>query len=793
MKNKLMTLENMIFAVFTAVIFMTFGITSSSSVSYKTWAVIIMIVGIIGAITKINDNKLFSAIGISISSYMVVLGASTLYANSGKFAISEYVKYLIGFGVFLMILSVGKKSTKKVLWCLTTIVAITAFLSIEGPSLGVIQPTLEVMRYGTNIAEYAQFHSSRISSIFGNSNVFATMLSTTLFMSMYLLTNAKTKTERYIQAFYIIIMANAVLLTFSMGGTFALVIAVFIYIIFIKKEELIKNFSVIILALIIAGISVTLTISTYINNQISKSPLPILAIIIGSVLFALIYEKFVLKIDQKFSGLAEKIYKNSMIAVVSIFVLAIGFIVVALNYTSSATIYPNINFTRTINLEPGDYTINLDYENSENIGGVIIYGRTLEETILNEKSVIMPMKQVANNARNFDFSVVDGVEQLSIVVTNNSNENSKLSSIEITSNGNHVLDVPLNYVLLPENITTRIQGLSTNYSLITRIEYNKDSLKLFALSPVIGHGLGGFENAVQMVQSYQYETKYAHNHFAQAIVDTGLLGFITYASIIATCVLGIFKIRKTSDIAIPLLGSLVVILVHGSTEISMSSSFFVPIAFTIFALILVNSHEKECFDDKNKYMTFAVSGIISVFLVLLIGNIYGNKLVQGSQITLDTLTKATSLDVYEKNDYMLSYVLATTNVEDAKVQDTSKKYIEKLEKASSNTISRYLAKYYLDTQNKEKAFEQINIYVQRGLHDEEAWNNAFAVYGSFLFSDAQLGFTHLDIDTYLAQMNKLLDLFNETNDKMIGNMELNENSLMLFVELEKIKENNMFK
>ncbi|MBD9068951.1 MAG: hypothetical protein EGP70_05040, partial [Butyricicoccus sp.] len=79
--------------------------------------------------------------------------------------------------------------------------------------------------------------------------------------------------------------------------------------------------------------------------------------------------------------------------------------------------------------------------------------------------------------------------------------------------------VKLGYKLLPAFVADRIQDLTANGNVVQRGVYRQDAIKLWKTSPVFGRGLGGFENGVVSVQDYYYETKYAHNHYVEALCD----------------------------------------------------------------------------------------------------------------------------------------------------------------------------------------------------------------------------------------------------------------------------------
>ena len=104
--------------------------------------------------------------------------------------------------------------------------------------------------------------------------------------------------------------------------------------------------------------------------------------------------------------------------------------------------------------------------------------------------------------------------------------------------------VHLDYPLLPDIIANRIQNLFANENLVQRTMFFKDGMELFSKSPIIGRGLGGFENGVYSVQDFYYETKYAHNHYIQVLSDLGIVGFILFMSILVSSVASIIKAKE---------------------------------------------------------------------------------------------------------------------------------------------------------------------------------------------------------------------------------------------------------
>ena len=115
-------------------------------------------------------------------------------------------------------------------------------------------------------------------------------------------------------------------------------------------------------------------------------------------------------------------------------------------------------------------------------------------------------------------------------------------------------EIPLGYKLLPGFVANRLQGLSANENAIQRLVFFEDGMKLWQRSPLFGLGLGAFENGIKSVQSFYYETKYAHNHYIQTMVETGVIGLALFVGLLLVAAVSVVLARKgkTADEMHPL-------------------------------------------------------------------------------------------------------------------------------------------------------------------------------------------------------------------------------------------------
>ncbi|MFL1676636.1 O-antigen ligase family protein [Paenibacillus dendritiformis] len=81
--------------------------------------------------------------------------------------------------------------------------------------------------------------------------------------------------------------------------------------------------------------------------------------------------------------------------------------------------------------------------------------------------------------------------------------------------------------LLPESISSRLSSINfQQHSVLERITFYKDSMKLVADYPVFGAGGGAWSALYEKYQNNPYESAQAHSYYAQYLVETGFLGFL---------------------------------------------------------------------------------------------------------------------------------------------------------------------------------------------------------------------------------------------------------------------------
>ncbi|MFC0213248.1 O-antigen ligase family protein [Paenibacillus chartarius] len=88
--------------------------------------------------------------------------------------------------------------------------------------------------------------------------------------------------------------------------------------------------------------------------------------------------------------------------------------------------------------------------------------------------------------------------------------------------------------MLPENIKFRLANINFEQnSVLERVTFYNDAMKLFKDYPIIGAGGGGWAALYEKYQNNPYTSRQAHNFLLQYLVETGLLGLLSFVGFVA--------------------------------------------------------------------------------------------------------------------------------------------------------------------------------------------------------------------------------------------------------------------
>lgn len=702
-----------------------------------------------------------------IALLLVVLmgGISTSYALSGKFALYEFLKLMSALCSALLLLMLtpgeGVSPGRRIATILEGSTALVSLFSVDLISTRLLSgPLLSLL--GGYSADYENLSGievgTRMTSIFTNPNVFAGCVGIGVLLSLGLVLSSPGKKERRAHICCLYVNSTAFVLAFSMGATASIAVAFVVYLLLEHKDRRGELFILMVETLVLAAVGVALTSMTAFDSWNGIQPVPLLCLIFGSAALCLLDGFVGQKLAEKLRGRG----KVLIIIVILILILLIVFSVLAVSLTGGTVLNRGETLRRSAYPAPGEYTLSVQGDDGIT---VVIKSQNEQDTMMHTNTILYQGKlsQAA-------FTVPE--DSLVVHFEFKSSKSAALESVEYVGSEDSGF-IPLNYKLLPDFIATRLQGLRANQNAIQRVVFFQDGIKLFKDSPVIGFGLGAFENAIHRVQSFFYETKYVHNHYIQTLLETGIVGLILFVGLLVLSAVSIILSRKKEQFhpLTPALGALLVFMaVHAATEVVFSTYPYLCFSFGVFILINL------CCGDAiptgwlgkkiRSGILVCVAALMVVFLVLLGNNMSARRIVDNT-LTFNALDRAIEMDQFEWADYALSYVLSSMVGEmPEEVTAQAEEYAERLSQLNSNTIPLELARYYLASGRITEGMEMAEKYANYLSASSTAWNNLFTT----------LAYYEQSNEEYLAGVARIAALMDQWNADHIGTIELEESS-----------------
>lgn len=749
------------------------------------WAALLAGFGVIALLVAGDRKRLWNAPSLLLLGYAAFSWVTIFWAMSGKFHLREGSKILIAVFFFLFV-ALHKKFdgafARRVMGVIAGISALYAFLSVEAASTGVYKALLR--RLAIDIGEIG-FSGSRLSGIFGNSNIESSLFAIGVLLSIALVCGAEKKEQRVLYTITLSLNALAFLLVFSMGAIACFAAAVVVYLIFAGKGRsaaLLRMLGVAVPTLVCGFVSFALLSS-------GRDALTLAVMLVNAGVSVLLE----LTAAQKLTAALER-HQRAAFSVLVVAVLgAAVYVGAALRVTGPYTFGPSI--TRLERLGVGEHTVEIDAD-----GTVSLYAYTQNRVqILSDTGTVIyngPVEGTATLAVEeedavtmFRLSAAPGVTVRSVRIDGTA-------------------ELPLRYKLLPGFAAERIESIGASTSAAQRETFRADAVKLWKISPVIGNGVGAFETGVTSVQDYPYVTRYVHNHYLQILLEDGVIGLALYAGALAAMVVVLWKKRKQTPesefywLYPALCAEFVMNGAQMMWDVSMSMIAFVCMTYAVYGLIVgafaepfaqkaavEEAGRKKKAQTKKSDPSLLVRnigiGFAAVVVLTMCGNLYASGKTRAPVETMGeffaNLQTAIRMDLYEHNDAKLSYVMGTIDGDDMEAyRAQANEYAAQLARVQSNSIPYYLVQYYLQTEQYGEAIDEAILGASYSASDSKTWNNCAALLDEALFQNIFTPLLRGDREALMAKLTDYYEALQAYNAAALVPVELNEEAQAFF-------------
>ncbi len=703
-------------------------LTMLEYIQNRKWLILIccLVSGLIAGIALFRrkcqaDSRLYFLLYVL---HLLWLALGVIWVCSGKLFLREYSKQLFALPLTLYIfflLPRKEDAVRRLLFLMSAAGAFYALLSIDIASIGLSRWLLNLIPgFGEVFSGFER--GTRLAGIFSNPNISAGLLAICIFLSIYLLESAESRRQRVFAAAFAALQAETFLLNFSLGATGFFLLSVIVYLIFAgnrRSQVLLRMLEIALPTIVSVFISFR-----FFDAADGNSVIPLLAAILSAAACVALE----LSVLPKLEGFVEARSKAASGVLAAVLLLLIVYGVSGLLIRGSAALPAGQSMRRACYPAPGDYQLSIRAEGNVNVR---VYSQNEREVIMHTQNVLY-----SGAASGAEFTVPEGskVVYLSFI----SPQGAILRDAVLT--GAADISLHLGYPLLPGFIATRLQGLRANENAIQRAAFFRDGMKIFRDHAILGAGLGSFETLLFGYQEFYYETKYVHNHYVQTLLDSGIIGFLLYLSMLAATAAALWRGRRKDgpyrSLHPALCAAFMMILLHSSMEVVMSTTVYLPYALTVFAISAI-CYGKPLENTAVRCASAAIPGLTAVvYAILIILNLTADSAVKHSTNSavgfFNSLEYAAKADVFEKNDWMVSYIETCADTELSSYRPQANRYAEYLMNVPSNSLHQHLIRYYLVFRDYEKALLAAQQSARFNYSDSTSWNASFNYFAAAL-------------------------------------------------------------
>ena len=654
---------------------------------------------------------------LGLLAFAIIYGASAICSPFGASAQSELYKFIAAFSLAVILLArFDRRHVPGLLWGGASVSTVIALVSLDMSCARVLFGPFNALMnaLGTDYTgALLENADARVNGLYNDANVTAALFSLAIFAALYLLQNSTCVWRRLAASLLAGVNAVSLLLTGSRGALLCFAAACIVWLIAERVNRVGLFLLLVETAVTMIGAGVPASSMASRGNETAVA----LCLFSGLILFALDALA-----GRRLTAVLSAHKKAALAAVGALCAVTAALCAAVILHTGPYTFEEDDSYIVYVLPDgiTGDATITGDVDGDPQ---TVVYSQTLLNTYFGGRTDLYsgPFSQCA-------FTVPE--DSIGLYVINTGQAGETLRSMA------------LSYPWLPEAISSRLlrDGLLKSNSFTLRLEFDKDAWKIFSTAPLLGRGLGSTENVTRSVQSFQYESKYAHNHLLQTMADTGLVGTaFALAFVLGSAWLCLQAVRKEKDsLAAALLAVWVMMNLHSLMEINFSVRGFKCIAYVLLALPVLLYAKPLLAGDTAKVRKQAKTvGILVVVLYALYLAVFGG-LLERARMTdrkaerfetsdvyeyLDFLRSCVRGDVFDHDTYQRSYVANAVQLDDRAYNGDMMKYVKQLRASGTYENDSALARYYyLPRQEWDELFDCSLEGIRQVRSSPDGWN-----------------------------------------------------------------------
>ena len=627
---------------------------------------------------------------LGLLGFAIIYGAAAIDSPFGASGVAEFYKFLAAFSLAVILLArFERKHVPGLLWGCASVSSAIALISLDmscGQVLfGPFNALMNVL--GTDYTSaLPEYFTARVNGLYNDANVTACLFSLALFAALYLLKNSTCIWRRLAASLLAGINAVSLLLTGSRGALLCFGVSCLVWLL-VERMDRVGLF------LLLAETAVTMIAAAApASSMVTRGDETAVALCLfsGLILFALD-----VLAGRRLEPVLSSHKKAALAAMGAVAVIFAAYGVAAMTVKGPYTFDSAERVVRQADLPAGTYTLTAPL--GEDVR-VVLLGQTAYEKLMAQYETLYD-----STSGETEFTVPEG-----LVMTRwqlYAPAGTVVERVELSDGQRFQLDYPL----LPAFIADRLLlGMGNSFTL--RMEFDKDAWKIFSTAPLLGRGLGSTENLTRSVQSFQYESKYAHNHLLQTMADTGLVGTVfALAFVLGSVWLCLQAVRKEKDsLAAALLAAWVMMNLHSLMEINFSVRGFKCFAYMLLVIPALLWAERPAGETAKARKQAKTAGILVAIGYTLYLAVFGG-LLESARMTDRKAERFETSDVYEYLDflrgcvrgnvfdhdfYQRNYVANAVQLNDPSYNGDMLKYVSALRASGTYENDSALAQYY---------------------------------------------------------------------------------------------------